>query len=98
MQEVRTKLIKKKCNYWNLSAAKWNPKDVSVVDKFRAIMVAIEIAMLEPKTQVAGVHVIINMEGFSLNHVYQFSPNVAKLMVDWVQVSKNWNILKLSVK
>ncbi|VEN51502.1 unnamed protein product [Callosobruchus maculatus] len=52
---------------------------------FRAVMVAIEIAMLEPKTQLGGVHVILDMSGLSLVHIYQFSPQLAKLILDWVQ-------------
>lgn len=50
-------------------------------------MVIIEIAMLEPKTQLAGVHVILDFTGLSLVHVYEFSPLTAKLILDWVQVS-----------
>nr|XP_023027031.1 alpha-tocopherol transfer protein-like [Leptinotarsa decemlineata]XP_023027032.1 alpha-tocopherol transfer protein-like [Leptinotarsa decemlineata]XP_023027033.1 alpha-tocopherol transfer protein-like [Leptinotarsa decemlineata]XP_023027035.1 alpha-tocopherol transfer protein-like [Leptinotarsa decemlineata]XP_023027036.1 alpha-tocopherol transfer protein-like [Leptinotarsa decemlineata]XP_023027037.1 alpha-tocopherol transfer protein-like [Leptinotarsa decemlineata]XP_023027038.1 alpha-to len=65
--------------------AKWNPKQVTLEDLFKATMVTIEIAMLEPKTQLGGVHVIIDMDGFSLLHVCQFSPQTAKLILDWVQ-------------
>lgn len=49
-------------------------------------MVAIEIAMLEPKTQFGGVHVILDFDGLSINHVGQFSPVLAKVILDWVQV------------
>ncbi|CAH1117991.1 unnamed protein product [Phaedon cochleariae] len=64
---------------------KWNPKKVSLEDMFKAVMVAIEIAMLEPRTQLGGVHVILDLVGLSLVHVYQFSPSTAKLILDWVQ-------------
>nr|CAI5834098.1 unnamed protein product [Callosobruchus analis] len=65
---------------------KWNPKLVKLEDMFKAQMVAIEIAMLEPKTQLGGVHVILDMSGLSLVHIYQFSPQLAKLILDWTQV------------
>ncbi|KAJ8911533.1 hypothetical protein NQ315_005903, partial [Exocentrus adspersus] len=67
------------------SGVKWNPKEVKLEDMFRAVMVAIEIAMLEPKTQLAGAHVIIDLTGLSLVHICQFSPQTAKLILDWVQ-------------
>ncbi|CAH1133144.1 unnamed protein product [Ceutorhynchus assimilis] len=67
------------------AGTKWKPKDVPLEDMFRSIMVAIEIAMMEPRTQVGGVNVIISLEGLSLSHVYQFSPKMAKEIVDWVQ-------------
>lgn len=35
--------------------------------------------------QIVGLHVIIDMEGFSLNQVTYFTPSFAKMVVDFVQ-------------
>ncbi|XP_025831172.1 alpha-tocopherol transfer protein isoform X1 [Agrilus planipennis] len=64
---------------------KWKVKNVTLQDLFRSVMMALEIAMIEPRTQVGGVHVVLDMIGLSLNHVYQFTPYFAKMVLDWVQ-------------
>ena len=43
--------------------------------------------MIEPETQVAGGIVLLDMDGLSLKQAYQFSPSIAKRIVDWLQVS-----------
>lgn len=47
----------------------------------------VEVAMIEPKTQVGGVHIILDMKGLSLSHITQFSPKLAQLILEFVQVS-----------
>lgn len=41
--------------------------------------------MLEPETQVAGAMVIFDMDGLSLQQTWQFTPQFAKRIVDWLQ-------------
>ncbi|KAJ8918469.1 hypothetical protein NQ315_008166 [Exocentrus adspersus] len=58
------------------SGVKWNPKEVKLEDMFRALMVAIEIALLEPKTQLGDVHdcAPVRLKGIHLiNQPYIFN-------------------------
>lgn len=50
-------------------------------------MIVLEAALEEPKTQINGVQVILDLYGLSLQHVWQFTATFAKNVVDWVQVS-----------
>lgn len=43
--------------------------------------------MLEPETQVCGAVVIFDMDGLSLNQVWQFTPAFARRIVDFLQES-----------
>lgn len=41
--------------------------------------------MMEPKTQICGGIVIFDFDGLSLNHVMQFTPSFAAMILSWVQ-------------
>lgn len=51
----------------------------------------VEIAMIEPTTQVAGAYVLLDMKGLTLQHVWQFTPMFAKTALEFIQVKKNQN-------
>lgn len=57
------------------------------MELIRGVMLIVEAAILEPKTQISGANVLIDLVGLSLNHVWQFSPSFANMLLEWVQVS-----------
>lgn len=58
-------------------------------DLLRGVLICLEAAILEPRTQISGVVVIIDLRGLSLNHVWQFTPGFASMLLEWVQVKLN---------
>ncbi|KAJ8684226.1 hypothetical protein QAD02_020018 [Eretmocerus hayati] len=66
---------------------KWNPKKVTLNQIVRGSMAALELAMLEPKTQVSGVRIIIDMEGLSLSQVTYFTPSYASAIIEFIRTS-----------
>ncbi|XP_014212886.1 alpha-tocopherol transfer protein-like [Copidosoma floridanum] len=69
------------------AGATWNPKEVTLNQLFRGVIVCLEVAIAEPISQVSGVRVIIDMKGLSLSQVTYFSPKFASAIVDFVQRS-----------
>lgn len=66
---------------------KWNHKKVQLDEVFKGCVLFLEAAMLEPETQVCGAVVIFDMDGLSMQQVWQFTPPFAKRIVDWLQDS-----------
>lgn len=68
-----------------IEVGKWNTKEVSLIELFRCVLLLVEIAVTEYRTQISGVEVIYDLEGLSIQHVYQMGPTFAKLAVQWAQ-------------
>ncbi|XP_023725801.1 alpha-tocopherol transfer protein-like isoform X1 [Cryptotermes secundus] len=64
---------------------KWKHNKVSLDEVYKGCVLFLECAMLEPETQVAGAVVIFDMDGLSLQQVWQFTPPFAKRIVDLLQ-------------
>jgi len=68
-----------------IDIANWDVDKVPVAMLCKAIIMSIEIAMIEPRTQVGGCHVILDVKGLTLRHVMQFTPSLAKMILDFIQ-------------
>lgn len=66
---------------------KWKPKKCPLDDVFKGIVLFLEGAMYEPATQIAGAEVIFDMDGLTMQQAWQFTPQFAKRIVDWLQDS-----------
>lgn len=80
---------------------RWNPKEVSTNDIFKGLIMCLYLALAEPKTQIAGGCVIIDVEGLSLSHITYITPSFAKMLVEFIQKClparlKNIHIVKQS--
>ncbi|CAH1367978.1 hypothetical protein MTP99_009372 [Tenebrio molitor] len=58
---------------------------VTIDDIFRTNVLALEQIVREPETQIAGIVLILDMAGLSLQHAKFFTPYYAKKMVELVQ-------------
>ncbi|KAL4712911.1 hypothetical protein ACJJTC_011981 [Scirpophaga incertulas] len=65
----------------------WNHQNCTLDEVFKGCVLFLEAAMLEPETQVCGAVVIFDMDGLSMQQVWQFTPAYAKRIVDWLQDS-----------
>jgi hypothetical protein len=65
---------------------KWNVKKVSLTEISRCIMLLVEIAITEYRTQISGVDLIFDFEGLSVQHIYQIGPSFARNILYWAQV------------
>lgn len=64
---------------------KWNTSSCTLVEVTRAILLVIEAAILEPKTQICGAILILDLEGLNFQHVIHFTPKYANIILDWLQ-------------
>jgi len=59
----------------------WDPKAIPVEDLFRATILAIELGMMEQRTQILGGVAIFDLEDIGTQHAWQITPSVASKIV-----------------
>ncbi|KAF7409764.1 hypothetical protein HZH68_004145 [Vespula germanica] len=64
---------------------RWKPKEHSIYELFRCLVILLEAAIKEPKTQITGIQVIIDGKNLSFSHVPHITPKFAAMIVDWIQ-------------
>lgn len=59
----------------------WRPSKIPVDEILKATLLLFEMGALEPQSQVMGGVGIIDLEGLSLQHIWNLSPSVAKKVI-----------------
>jgi len=67
---------------------KCDAANVSIEDIFRTNILALEHIVQEPETQIAGLTVIVDMNGFGFQHAKFLSPYYARRTVEVIQVQQ----------
>lgn len=67
----------------------WRPAKVPVDDIFKASLILLEMGSLEPISQVLGGVGIFDLEGLTLQHVWNLTPAVAKKIIALMVVRTN---------
>ncbi|XP_052742406.1 alpha-tocopherol transfer protein [Bicyclus anynana] len=66
---------------------RWDTSAVPIEDVVRCALLMDEIAAMQPKLQVLGVTIIVDLEGLSVSHVRQLTPAIAHQIVSLMGVS-----------
>ncbi|KAG6457641.1 alpha-tocopherol transfer protein [Manduca sexta] len=66
---------------------RWDPDAVPIDDVVRCALIMDEIAVMQPKLQILGVTIIVDLEGLSLRHVRHLTPTIAYQIVSLMGVS-----------
>ena len=71
-----------------LFAGNWSPSNYSIDELFKATLVVLELAILEQRAQILGGICIIDLAGISVQHAWNVTPTIAKMMVELLVVSR----------
>ncbi|XP_004925625.1 clavesin-1 [Bombyx mori] len=66
---------------------RWDPSAVPIEDVVRCALFMDEIAVMQPKLQILGVTIIVDLDGLSIRHVRHLTPTVAYQIVSLMGVS-----------
>ncbi|XP_028171249.1 clavesin-1-like [Ostrinia furnacalis] len=66
---------------------KWDPEAVPIIDVVRCALLMDEVAVMQPKLQILGVTIIVDVEGLGLRHLRHLTPTIAHQIVSLMGVS-----------
>ncbi|XP_011549836.3 alpha-tocopherol transfer protein isoform X1 [Plutella xylostella] len=59
----------------------WSPKKIPIDDLFRGTIMALELGLLEPRSQILGGVALFDLEGIGTKHAWEITPGVASRII-----------------